>query len=168
MARRRSHLTKKTAAPAEAAVRGCSLKSEPFFLLEEDKAHDHDGNADCDDERIGDFVFQFRHIFEVHAVPARDQRQRHEDRGDDRQQRHDPVLPDIELGLVKIADLDREIAQRGRQIMQPRHTLRKQMKIARILLFEEIVFVFLQLLTQIQKLLVMDAHIAEIAAGRDP
>ena len=43
------------------------------------------------------------------------------------------------------------------------------MKITCILLFEEIVFVFFQLLTEIEELLIVDAHIAEIAAdAADP
>ena len=44
------------------------------------------GKRDGDDDRIAPLVFQFRHIPEVHAVPARDQCQRHEDRGNDRKQ----------------------------------------------------------------------------------
>ncbi|MNW11089.1 hypothetical protein D3C71_2084490 [compost metagenome] len=43
--------------------------------------------------KISIFSIKFRHIDEIHAVNASDQRQGHEDRGDDGQRLHDAVHP---------------------------------------------------------------------------
>lgn len=49
---------------------------------------------------------QLRHILEVHAVPAGDERQGQEHRGDNGQDLHDLVLPHIHLRLVHFPQLE--------------------------------------------------------------
>ena len=108
--------------------------------------------------------FQLRHVAEVHAVPARDQGQRHKDRGHDREDRHDVVLPKLKVLLIKISDLHRVVPKRGRGAVQPVHPAQEQPEIPEILLIKEAVFVFLQFLGKVNELVVMDEELTHIRA----
>ena len=70
-------------------------RSHPLLPLEPDEADRYDDDGDGNDYGIAVSPFQLRHVAKVHAVPARDERQRQEDGRHDREHRHDPVLSDI-------------------------------------------------------------------------
>ena len=68
---------------------------------------------------------QLRHIGKIHAVPARDERKRQKDGGDDGEQLHHPVLRDIHLGLVFAADLGGVFPQHLGLLPQVAHPTQK-------------------------------------------
>ena len=86
-----------------------TILSEPLLQFEEDQASDEDKYAYSDNDRISIRRLQFRHMDEVHAVPSGDERKRHEDARNDRENSHYPVLLQIDLSLVKISYLCRII-----------------------------------------------------------
>jgi len=75
-----------------------------FFPAEAD-AEDDDDKAEQEYGEIAIFPIQLRHIFEIHAVPACNERQGEKDGGDDGEDFHDFILPDVDLGLVNLPDL---------------------------------------------------------------
>ena len=70
---------------------------KPLFTLEEKQACDYDGDTYENNDRIGDPVFKFRHVFEVHSVPACDECERGKYRSNDSKKPHDTVLSYVEL-----------------------------------------------------------------------
>ena len=75
-------------------------------------------------------MFKLGHILEIHSVPACDERQRHEYRGDDGEQCHYAVLLFIKLGLIKLAYLRGIVSQSCGSIMETRDTLSKEAEIS--------------------------------------
>ena len=85
------------------------------------------GDAAQDDYRgIAIFPAQFRHGGKIHAVPSGDQRQRHEDSGDDSEDFHDVILADIDLGLIYFPNLRGIFSQHQRFFMQTPDPLAEQ------------------------------------------
>ena len=71
------------------------------MLFKENNTENGDKNTEKDDKRIGDQRIVFRHP-KVHAVPADDQCQRHENHRDDGEYFHNVVHTDIDLRLVDV------------------------------------------------------------------
>ena len=84
-----------------------------------DQAEHDDERAHADDDGVGGGGFEFGHVFEVHAVPARDQRQRQEDGGHDGQHGHHAILAQVHLGLIEVVELYGVFAQGVRGAHQP-------------------------------------------------
>ena len=120
---------------------------------------DQDRRTHNKDRQIAVPPFEFRHVDEVHSVPTRDQRQRHEDHRHDRQQGHDPVHADVQLCREQLPQLHRVVPEGIDLVHEPHHSLCEQAEIAKVLIFEESVLVLLQFLAKIQQLLIVDPHI---------
>ena len=95
-----------------------------FFPAEAD-AEDDDDKAEQEYGEIAIFPIQLRHIFEIHAVPACNERQGEKDGGDDGEDFHDFILPDVDLGLVNLPDLRGILPEHERFLMQPSQECRK-------------------------------------------
>ena len=70
----------------------CNHILQPAFLSEEPDFSPDDQEADGNENKIGKRMRQLRHMGEIHAIPARQQRKRQEDRGDDGQKPHGVIL----------------------------------------------------------------------------
>ena len=75
-------------------------------MFEIDQRYDNYHNTYDDDNRIGDRLIEFWHVFEVHSIPAGNQGERHEYRSDDCQKSHDVILLDLILLLQKVSELN--------------------------------------------------------------
>ena len=141
-----------------------ALSSEPLLLSEKDQAKDHNDDTDRDHDYIAITPPEFRHVTEVHSVPAGYQRKRHEYRRYDGKDRHGPALTYIKLNVIEISYLHGMLAKRYRRIMPAGHKVHEQVDIAQIFLAEKAIFVFYQLLRHIYDLLIMHQQFANIAA----
>ena len=137
---------------------------QPFFLFEPDQGNDDDQNTDNDDDRISPWPVQFRHVDKVHAVPAGNQRQRHEDRRDHSQKGHNIVLLDAQFAGNQIAQLGDVIPQLADGILQTLDPLREQAEIAQVFLGEKLVFVCFELSGYIDQTFLVCVDIKKIAA----
>ena len=64
-----------------------------MFCPAEADAEDDDGKAEQEYGEIAVFPIQLRHVFEIHAIPACNERQGEKDGGDDGEDFHDFILP---------------------------------------------------------------------------
>ena len=71
-----------------------------------DRGHD----ADPPEERVGEAPLELREVVEVHAVHARQERERDEDGADDREHLHDLVHPVAHRGHVGLGEPPRHLA----------------------------------------------------------
>ena len=133
-------------------------------LSEEEDADDDHQDTDHENRRISPALVEFRHVFEIHTVPADDQRQRHEDAGDHRQEGKIFILLLICLGLAQVAQLDRISRQRTDTLVQSLDPLIHQMEVPLVLLPEKPVLVLLQLLADIDQFLIVQVQVAQIVA----
>ena len=88
-----------------------SILLQPLFSFENDQAADDYHSAQHKNRQVAITPFQLRHISKIHAIPSRDESQRHKDGCYDRKQRHRLVLADFQLCIMKIPYLDRIIAE---------------------------------------------------------
>ncbi len=71
--------------------------SQDLFLLEKCQAACDDQYAEQYHDRVTEFGFKFRHISEVHSIPADNECEGHEDGGYHCEDCHYAVLLDIKL-----------------------------------------------------------------------
>ena len=109
---------------------------------------------------------QLRHVLKVHAVPARDERQREKDGGEHRQKLHVFVLARIHLRLIGVAHLLRIVEQMHGAAHQPVSAVGDRAEILELLFGEEMVFVFLKRLAQVHHLVIIHAQREQLAAKR--
>ncbi len=83
---------------------------------------------------------------EVHAVPSRDESQRHEDACNYRKDRHYPVLLDVDLCLIKVSYLGRVICKGRGHVMQGLNSLEDKVEVSLVILLEEIILVLFKFL----------------------
>ena len=122
-----------------------------FFPAEAD-AEDDDDKAEQEYGEIAIFPIQLRHIFEIHAVPACNERQGEKDGGDDGEDFHDFVLPDVDLGLVNLPDLRGILPEHERFLMQPSHTFAEKAEGIQFAAVKEAVIILLQYVADVGKL----------------
>lgn len=122
---------------------------KPLFLFEVDEAKDDDEETDKHDDGVGERGLKLRHVFEVHAVPADDEGERHEDSGDDSEDGHDVVLADVKVGLVEIANLDGEVADGLGGVAEIVDLIEEKAEIASVFALKETVFVFFEDLAEV-------------------
>ena len=122
-----------------------------FFPAEAD-AEDDDGKAEQEYGEIAVFPIQLRHIFEIHSVPACNERQGEKDGGDDGEDFHDFILPDVDLGLVNLPDLRGILPEHERFLMQPSHTVAEKAEGIQFAAVKEAVIILLQYVADVGKL----------------
>ena len=119
-----------------------------FFPAEAD-AEDDDGKAEQEYGEIAVFPIQLRHIFEIHSVPACNERQGEKDGGDDGEDFHDFILPDVDLGLVNLPDLRGILPEHERFLMQPSHTFAEKAEGIQFAAVKEAVVILLQYIADV-------------------
>ena len=126
----------------------CCFKGalKPFFLFEKQQASYNDKYADCDYNGISPHRVKLRHISEIHSIPACNQCQRHKDSRNDRKDRHNTVLFDIQMRVINVADLNGVLGDSNCRIAQPFYTVDKQSEITKVIVLEKVILILLKLL----------------------
>ncbi len=68
------------------------------------------------------------------------------------------------MGFVDIAYLSGMVANRDGAVAQAVYSVRNQAEIAQVVVLEKVVLVLLKLLTEIEKLLIVNPEVADLAA----
>lgn len=98
---------------------------------------------------------QLRHILKVHAIPAGNQSQREENRGDHGQEFHIGILVFGHFSLIRIADLTNVVQQIHGAAHEPIRTVGDGTEIGQIFAGEKVIFILLQLLAKVVQFIVI-------------
>ena len=111
--------------------------------------------TDDKDSRVSIFGIELGHVLEVHAVPAGDQGQRTEDRGDDGKDRQDVILFVRQVGFIVITDLGGVIDEGIGHVEETGCPLAEETEITDIFFFEELVLILFQFLRKIDQMVIV-------------
>ena len=141
---------------------GAFESSKKFFSAKKyQTGHDH-RKAEHDDHRVPHRPPELRHTGEVHSIPSNNEGQWREQRGDDSEHLHDPVLLDVHLCLVDLAHLHGVFPQSLGVTAQPGGPLGKQLEQLQAFGFKDRGLIFLELLADADELFVIAVQIQQL------
>ena len=144
-------------------------REQPLFLFEVRQQRRHDGRAHQDHCRIAVFPAEFRHVGEVHAVPACQQGQGQEHRRHHGEDLHQVVLLDGQLGLICLPQLGHRLPQGLNGVQIPLHPVAQIGKAPDALLVQQAVVVVRQVVKDGVQLLVIALQPQQLLPpGDDP